>query len=113
MTVRIEGLDEVQRYLDELQRGLQPQTFEEWTDRVAQGAKQICNDPECKRIRRLERQEEGTENPRFNFVFEDKEAINCMLRAINELQSSMPESLRQIYEVIKQQLEARRAEVTE
>jgi len=110
MTIRIEGLDEVQRYLRELQRGLEPQTFEEWADRVAQRAKQNCNDPDCKRIRQLPRQEEDTGNLRFNFEFADKDAIDCMLRAINELQNSMPDSLNSIYDVIKQQLEAKKTE---
>lgn len=64
--------------LDDFIRGLEPDTFNEWTDRIAQRAKQICNDPDCIRIRRLERQEEGTGNLRFNFKFADKEAVDFM-----------------------------------
>ncbi len=110
MGIRIQGLDEIQKFLGDYQKGLEPQTFDEWANRVTQTAKEICNDPDCKRIRRLQQQDTG--NLRLNVEFADKEAIDCMLRAIDKLQKSMPPSLQQIYEAIKPQLEAKKVEFT-
>ena len=52
-------------------------TINEWANRIADTAKQICNDPDCKRIKIIE-----TDQGRSNIEFVDKEAINCVIQSI-------------------------------
>jgi hypothetical protein len=115
--INVGGLDDVQKFLGDFQKGLERQSLDEWEDRIIKTAKELCNDPDCKRIRRLERQEQEEQQqnsgkPVLNVEFTDKEAIDCMLRAIDKLLSSMPPSLQLIYEESKPHLEAKKAEFT-
>ncbi len=76
---------------------------------VAEIAKTMCDDPTCKLIKPLQQQQKDTGNPSLNFELADnKLAIDCMLKAIDQLQKSMPHSLQQIYKEIKIQLEAKK-----
>lgn len=109
MGFKIGGLDDIQRFLDDYKKGLESQTFDEWANRVTQTAKELCNDPDCKRIKLQQKQQQDTENLSLNVEFADKEAIDCMLKAIDQYQESMPPSLQQIYEAIKPQLETKKA----
>ncbi len=69
----------------------------------------VCDDTACKLIKPLQQQKD-TGNPSLNFELADnKVAIDCMLKAIDQLQKSMPNSLQQIYKEIKIQLEAKKA----
>ena len=69
----------------------------------------VYDDPDCKLIKPLQQQKD-TGNPSLNFELADnKVAIDCMLKAIDQLQKSMPNSLQQIYKEIKIQLEAKKA----
>jgi len=64
MGIKIEGMDEIQKHLREIQRNADPTAFNEWANRVAKDAKVICDDPECKRIR-VTKDEQG--NTMFEF----------------------------------------------
>ena len=67
------------------------------------------DDPTCKLIKSLQ-QHKDSRNPSLNFELADnKVAIDCMLKAIDQLQKSMPNSLQQIYKEIKIQLEVKKA----
>lgn len=69
----------------------------------------MCDDPTCNLIKPLQQQKD-TGNPSLNFELADnKVAIDCMLKAIDQLQKSMPNSLQQIYKEIKIQLETKKA----
>lgn len=111
---KFEGLNDIQRFLDNYKKDHERQIFDEWATRVTKTAKELCNDPDCKRIRLVEQQEEENEkdtgNISLNVEFADKEAVNCMLKAIAKLQGSMPPSLQLIYDAIKSQLQAMKAE---
>jgi hypothetical protein len=108
MGLKINGLDDIQRILDEYKKGFEQQLFDVWANRVTQTATELCNDPDCKRIKLLQQQGD-TENLSLNVEFADKEAIDCMLKAIDQHRESMPPSLQQIYEEIKTQLDAKKA----
>ena len=71
----------------------------------------MCDDPTCKLIKPLQQQQQkDTGNPSLNFELADnKVAIDCMLKAIDHLQKSMPDSLQQIYKEIKIKLGAKKA----
>lgn len=58
--------------LKDLDGSEDPTIFNEWANRVAHTAKQICSDPDCKRIKIIE-----TDQGRLNFEIADKEAIDC------------------------------------
>ena len=49
--IYVEGIDEFQKFVKDFERGLKPQGFNEWANRVSQTATEMCNDPDCKRIR--------------------------------------------------------------
>jgi hypothetical protein len=49
-------------------------------------------------------------NPSLNFEFADKEAIDCVLKAIDQHQQTMSPSLQQNCDAIKPQLETKKAE---
>ena len=45
------GLDKFQKKLRNLQRSVEPSTFNEWAKRIDSTARFLCNDPEGKRIK--------------------------------------------------------------
>jgi hypothetical protein len=44
MGFKIEGWDDIQRFLDDYQKGFDPQTFDDWARCVAEIAKTMCDD---------------------------------------------------------------------
>jgi len=90
--IDVSGLDEVQKYLNELVRSADPNTFNEWANRIGKTAKEICNDPDCKRIKLIK---DG--DGKIKFQFADKEAIECVIQAINRHQNSMPMIQQEIF----------------
>lgn len=85
MGIKIEGMDEIQKHLREIQRNADPNVFNEWANRVAKGAKVVCDDPECKRIR-LTKDEQGN----MMFEFSDTGAIECVIQSIKDQIHLMP-----------------------
>jgi len=49
--IDVKGLDAIQKGLKDLEHSVDPNTFNEWADRIARSAKLLCNDPNCKRIK--------------------------------------------------------------
>jgi hypothetical protein len=68
-----------------LERSAQPSTFEEWSNRIVRTAKEICNDPDCKRIKLTQI---GIGDVPYSFA--DKEAIDCVIKSIQTHLNSMP-----------------------
>jgi hypothetical protein len=91
MGFKIEGWGDIQRFLNDYQKGFDPQTFDDWARCVAEIAKTMCDDPACKLIKPLQQQQKDTRNPSLNFELADnKVAIDCMLKAIDQLQNQCP-----------------------
>ena len=44
--IDVKGLDDIQRQLRDMERSIDPNTFNEWANRVGKTAKQLCNDTE-------------------------------------------------------------------
>src|SRR3712207_4245075 len=110
MSFKIEGWDDIENFLNEYRKGLDPQTFDDWARRIAETAKTMCDDPACKRIEPLQLRKQDLGKVNLNLELNDnKIAIDCILRAIGQHQESMPYSLQQIYKEIKNQLEAKKA----
>ena len=110
MGFKIEGWDDIESFLNEYRKGLDPQTFDDWARRVAETAKTMCDDSACKRIKPVQPRQQDLEKVNLNLELDDnKVAIDCILKAIGQHQESMPYSLQQIYKEIKNQLEAKKA----
>lgn len=73
--IDVKSIDDIQKMLKDLEES--EDTFNELANRIANTAKQICNDPDCKRIKIIE-----TDQGRINFEFADKEAIDCAIQSI-------------------------------
>jgi hypothetical protein len=108
MDFRFRGLDDIQKFLDDYKKELDPQIFDGWARCVAETAKEMCDDPACKHIKPLQRQQDSGKLS-LNFEFADEVVIDCLLKAIDQLQKSMPPSLQQIYKELRIQLEAKKA----
>lgn len=92
------------KFVKDFEKGLQPEGFDEWANRVSRTAKELCNDPDCKRIRL---RPDATKKA-LEVDCEDREAVDCVLQSIARHQKSMPLSLQAIYEGLKSELEARK-----
>jgi hypothetical protein len=77
-------------------------------DMIDKRAKHFCNDPENKRIKLKHTQRLGLE-----YEFADKEAIDCVIEAIKQHKNSMPMILKDIYERVIIDLEAKKKELKE
>ena len=62
-----------------------PNTFNEWANQIGKSAKEICNGPECKRIR-LSKEDNGT----VRFEFADSGVVDCVIQAIKNQLGSKP-----------------------
>jgi hypothetical protein len=51
MGADVNGLDDIQKHLRDLASSADPNPFNEWANRVGTTAKEISNDPDCKRIK--------------------------------------------------------------
>jgi len=98
--IDIKGLDYVQNYLNELASSADPNSFNEWANRVRGTAKGICNDPECKRIKLIKN---GYGKVKFQFA--DKEAVDRVIQAINTHLNSMPTVQQEIFKGFTTELE--------
>ena len=76
-------LKETINNFENLQRGFTSNVLLDWTETIAQTAKEICNDPDCKRIKFI-----YTEGSGFEFEIADKEAVDCIIKAIQDHDTS-------------------------
>ncbi len=91
-----------------IEKDLTPQTFDDWARRVAQTAREMCDDPACKLIKSFQRHQDSDKVSLNLELADNKVAIDCMLKAIDQLQESIPHSLQEMYKEIKIQLEAKK-----
>lgn len=94
MGLKVTGLKEAKNVIKELQDSFEPTIQDRWTNNVANRAKEICDDPDCKRIR-LKRNEHGT-----SIEFDDAFAVDCIVKAIEELNKDMPFGIREWFNKI-------------
>jgi hypothetical protein len=101
--IDVKSIDDIQKMLKDLEKSEDPFTFNEWANRIANTAKQICNDPDCKRIRIIE-----TDQGRINFEFADKEAIDCVIQSIQRHLTAMSDSQQEIFRRLKTEFETKK-----
>ena len=100
MGADVNGLDDIQKHLRGLANSADPNTFNEWANRVGRTAKEICNDPDCKRIKLIK-----NEYGKVKFQFADKEAVDCVIQAIKTHLNSMPRTQQVIFKEFTTELE--------
>jgi hypothetical protein len=91
--------------LKDLDGSEDPTIFNVWANRVAHPAKQICSDPDCKRIKIIE-----TDQGRLNFEIADKEAIDCVIQSIQKHLTVMPVTQQEIFNKLKTEFEIKKTE---
>jgi hypothetical protein len=101
--IETKGLDDIQKMIKDIGKSIDPNTFTDWTDRVGRTAKQICNDPDCKRIK-INKIAPG----KVNFEFADKEAIDCVNQSIQSHLHSMPPIIQEEFKLMMDEFEKRR-----
>jgi len=100
MCADVKGFDDIQKHLRDLASSADPNTFNEWADRIGRTAKEICNDPDCKRIKLIK-----DEYGKIKFQFADKEAVDCVIQAIKTHLNSMPKTQQVIFKGFTTELE--------
>jgi hypothetical protein len=103
--VGVKSIDDIQKMLKDLEESEDPFIFNEWANRIATTAKQICNDPDCKRIKIIE-----TDQGRINFEFADKEAINCVIQSIQKHLEAMPGTQHEIFKRLIAEFETKKTQ---
>jgi hypothetical protein len=103
--IDVKGIDDMQKALKELDYSVDPNTFNEWADRIARTAKILCNDPNCKRIKIVKKGQD-----RVTFEFADKEAFDCVIESIEKQLNYMPPVQQEIYKKLKLELETKKRE---
>jgi hypothetical protein len=103
--IDVKSIDDIQEMLKDLEESEDPFTFNKWANRIANTAKQICSDPDCKRIKIIE-----TDQGRINFEFADKEAIDCAIQSIQRHLTAMPGTQQEIFRRLKTEFETKRTQ---
>jgi hypothetical protein len=101
--IDVKGLDAIQKGLKDLEHSVDPNTFNEWADRIARSAKLLCDDPNCKRIK-IVKKGEG----RVTFEFADKGAFGCVIKSIEKQLNYMPPVQQEIFKKLKLELETKK-----
>jgi hypothetical protein len=96
------GSEEKQKELEDKAKPLDPRTFDEWMERVSTVAKQICNDPDGKRIQVVK-----TGLIKYDFP-SDNESIDCIIQSIRQQFNSMSPPQQKFFKEIMTGLEAKK-----
>jgi len=97
--MEVKGSKEAPNEFNKLQHGMTPDVLLEWAETIEQTAKEKCNDPDCKRIKLKYTRES-------DFVFEasDKEAVDCIIKAIQEYDNSQSIIIRERSRILIEEL---------
>jgi hypothetical protein len=99
------GSKEATKNFENLQHEFTPDVVLDWAETIEKTAKEICNDPDCKRIKFKYTEENG-----FEFVVSDKEAADCLIRAILEYGNSQSILIRDGSRILIEKLEEIKAD---
>lgn len=102
--LKTEGFKESKRILDDLTNAISSD-IGSLIEQIIKTAKEICNDPDCKKIKRVNVTSKQNEIL-ANIEFVDNSAIDCMIQAIRKYLPDMPEGIKQIFEAEIKRLES-------
>ena len=103
--MEVNGSKEISDEFNNIQRETTPNVLLEWAEKIEQNAKWICNDPDCKRIKFKYTEESG-----FVFEISDKEAADCIIKAIQEYENSQSILIRDGSRILIEKLEEIKAD---
>ena len=87
--------NEVLKWLDDLTEGRSENSFVGWAKRVEELANQRCNENENVRVTIRHRGKVG-----LDFEISNKDALECVINAVDEVTESMPQFLKGFYKEI-------------
>ncbi|MPZ06842.1 MAG: hypothetical protein GEU26_10600 [Nitrososphaeraceae archaeon] len=97
--VKGEGEDKIAQDLMKMVSDDPTSDLKGWIERIGKTAKEICNDPDCKRIK-LKTSENG-QDIGFDFTDEnDVGAMDCVIRAIERHIDSIPIDIKPTFQKI-------------
>lgn len=115
MDVEVTGYDEAMKQIENVMKDISqfvPDLGKECVttgENILKHAKEICNDPECRLLRR--KRIEFVDNTFFMEInYENDKARDCMIQSIKETISSMSEFLLPIFEAEIKRLEKEKSE---
>jgi hypothetical protein len=79
---------------------MSPNVILEWVETIEKTAKEICNDPDCNRIKLKYNQESG-----IALEVLDKKAVDCIIKAIKEYDNSQSIIIREQSRFLIEELE--------
>ncbi len=97
--MKVEGIDEAIRALEQVRDSLAPEARCEWATRVEGRARELCGDAGGKRI------SFHCDEKQQIRLLTDKEGKDCLLRAVRELYDSMPLGVQAFFQGVIQTLE--------
>jgi hypothetical protein len=101
----VEGLDKIMNDLLNLPKQA-INDIQNWLEIIGKTAKELCNDPDCKRIK-LKMSEDGV-NITYIFDENDTEAMNCIIKAIETHYDSLPIGLQPTFKKIVEDIKTKK-----
>lgn len=92
----MKGFDKIEKMLDKMVTDLEPAGFAQWVNKIEKTAKQICKDPDCKRIKFKPK----TGKTEISMEVTDKEALECLKKAIQQYKNSMSLGIKGIFDYL-------------
>jgi len=106
----MKGFDQAKKTLDKMIQDLEPNGFGSYANKIEKTAKELCNDPDCNRIKFKPIKGKTS----IDISVTDKEALECLRKAINQHKNSMSEPLKLVYEkIVKEQFPKLEKQLTE
>jgi len=105
-----DGLDAFRRKIKEITDGMNPSTTSKWAKIIEKTANELCNNTKSTlnpgiRVTNLSYSLNSTN---FNFEIADREALECLIIAIERNLIHMPEITRQVFERLLDEFKAKR-----
>jgi len=94
VSIKTEGFDKIEKMFKDMVNDLEPESFAEWANKIEKTAKEICKDPDCKRIKF--KPVKGKTS--IDVSVTDKEALECLKKSIEKHLNSMSLGLKAFYQ---------------
>lgn len=113
ISIKTTGFDEVKKSLEKLAKSISTDLVILGED-ILKTAKQICNDPDCKKLKRKKIEYDSATG---KFIMDidilDPKAIDCLIQAIKQILPSMTNVQKQIFEQEIRRLEQQKRELNQ
>lgn len=108
--VNSDGIDAFRRKLKEMTDELNPSTTSKWAKIVEEAANELFNNTKStpKPGIRVTNLSNSLNSTNFNVEIADKEALECLIMAIERNLNHMPEITRQVFETLLDEFKAKR-----